>query len=148
MDVPASGGAPGRSGWHRRPARILLIDDEPLIIDVLKRLLSRTHAVETATSANQALGRLIAGERYDIIFCDILMPLVNGLDFFDEVSRQIPGQARRIVFVTGGINDPVLRARLSKTDAPVLDKPVDYRVLQQLADEYLELDASSASTGE
>ena len=117
-----------------------VIDDEPLIVDVLRRLLSQTNRVDIATSAKQALGRLLAGERYDIVFCDILMPEMNGLDFFDEVARRVPAQARRIVFVTGGVTDPEMRKRLSKLDAPVLDKPVDYRVLQQLADEYLELE--------
>lgn len=127
---------------------MLVIDDEPLIVEVLRRLLSQANRVDATTSAKQALGRLIDGDRYDIIFCDILMPEMNGLDFFDEVARRVPAQARRIVFVTGGVTDPALRTRLSKIDAPVLDKPVDYRVLQQLADEYLELDASSANAGE
>ncbi len=148
MDAPASRGAPGGSGWHRRPARVLVLDDEPLILDVMRRLLSRTHRVDATTSAKQALGRLLAGERYDIIFCDVRMPEMNGLDFFDEVARQIPAQARRIVFVTGGITNPALRTRLTTIGAPVLDKPVDYRVLAQLADDYLEPEGTSATAGE
>lgn len=148
MDAPAAGGAPGRSGWHRRPARVLFIEDEPLLLHVMTKLLSRTHRVDAATSAKQALVWLLDGERYDIVFCDIHMPEMNGLEFFDAVVRQVPCQARRIVFLTGGITDPSLRTRLSKADVPVLDKPVDYRVLQQLADEYLELDASSTSAEE
>ena len=127
---------------------MLVIDDEPLLVKVMSRLLSRTHCVDATTSAKQALSRLIDGERYAIIFCDVLMPEMNGLDFFDEVARQVPAQARRIVFVTGGITDATLRARLTKIGAPVLHKPVDWQVLAQLVDEYFELDASSAIAGE
>lgn len=63
MDAPASRGAPGHSAWQRRPARVLVIDDEPLLVDVVRMLLSQTHRVDAATSAKLALGWLLGGER-------------------------------------------------------------------------------------
>jgi CheY-like chemotaxis protein len=126
----------------------LVIDDEPLIVHIVGKLLSQTHRVDVTTRAKDALECLLRGERYDIIFCDISMPAMTGLDFFDQVARQVPAQARRIVFVTGGITDPAMHARLSKIDVPVLEKPVDYRVMQQLADDYIDLRASPIAASE
>lgn len=149
MDAPVSGGAPNRSGWHRRPARVLLVDDEPLLVQVLTRLLSEVHAVDASTSAKDALGRLLRSEPYDVIFCDVSMPGMSGVDFYDEVSRRSPAQARRIVFITGGVLDAAVRQRLADIDVPVLEKPVELRLLLRLADEYLELGATKqASAGE
>ena len=143
MDAPTTGGAPSRSGYHRRPARVLVVDDEPLLIRIVGRLLSEVHRVDLTTSAKDALGRLLSGERYDIVFCDVLMPGMNGVEFYEEVARKSPAQARRIVFVTGGVTDPTLRTRLASMEVPVLEKPVDIRVMQRLADEYLEMSLAS-----
>jgi CheY-like chemotaxis protein len=121
---------------------VLVVDDEPLLAQILGRLLSDAHRVDVTTSVRDALDRMVRGERYDIVFCDVLMGEMSGLDFLDEVVRHVPGQARRIVFFTGGVTDPALRARLDMAAAPVLEKPVDIRVMLRLVDEYQALSAS------
>ncbi len=148
MNAPAPGGAPNRPGHHRRPARVLVVDDEPLLVRIVGRLLSEVHRVDLATSAHDALDRLLSGERYDIVFCDVMMPEMNGVEFYEEVAQRSPAQARRIVFVTGGVTDSALRTRLASKGVPVLEKPVDIRVMQRLADEYLEMPAAQAAASE
>lgn len=127
---------------------MLVIDDEPLLLSALQRLLSLTNRVDVTTSAEDAVERLLRGERYDIILCDVLMPEMTGVDFFDEVARRLPAQALRIVFVTGGVTDPALRERLHESGAPVLEKPVEFRVLQDLADEYADAQEPRAAASE
>ena len=38
---------------------------------------------------------------YDLVFCDLMMPDVNGMDIFEAIREQHPGQESRVVFVTG-----------------------------------------------
>jgi len=117
------GAAVSRSGTRRRARRVLVVDDEPLMGNALAMVLSRDHAVDVVTSA-AALERL-QKEPYDVIVSDITMPGMNGMDFHDVVARRCPAQARRIVFLTGGVPDPVLRARIASSGRSVLDKPID-----------------------
>ncbi len=148
MDAPAPGGAPNRPGYHRRPARVLVVDDEPLLVRIVGRLLSVVHRVHITTSAKDALRRILSGERYNIVFCDVMMPEMNGVEFYEKVAQTNPAQARRIVFITGGVTDPALRTRLTSKEVPVLEKPVDIRLMQRLADEYLEMPAAQAAASE
>ncbi len=126
-----------RSGPRRRPARILVVDDEPLVTQALARLLSMKHHVDAAGGGREALSRLLSGERYDVILCDISMPDITGLDVYDEVARQLPEQAARIVFVTGGITSASHRARLDAISALVLEKPVDVDCILSVVDDFI-----------
>ena len=60
------------------------------------------HEVVDLTSAEQALERIRKGERFDLIFCDLMMPRVTGMDFHAALAVEAPEQARRTVFLTGG----------------------------------------------
>jgi CheY-like chemotaxis protein len=117
--------------------RILIVDDEPLIGRVLSLLLSEAHEVDVETSAKDALGHLLEGERYDVILCDVTMPGVSGVDFHDEVARTIPEQASRIVFVTGGVTNDLLIDRIETSQRTVLDKPVDVDRLRAVVEAHV-----------
>jgi CheY-like chemotaxis protein len=103
--------------------RVLIVDDEPLLGRALSFVLSDAHCVDVVTSAKEALGRLRSGERYDVILSDIAMPDMNGIDFHEEVARTLPAQARRVVFVTGGVMNAAVRARVEASGRTVLEKP-------------------------
>jgi two-component system response regulator AtoC len=72
--------------------RILVVDDEESMRDVLKRMLSpEGYHVSQAENGRKALA-LLAGERFDYILCDIRMPVMGGIEFLREItSRGIPG---------------------------------------------------------
>lgn len=126
-----------RSGPRRRPGRILVVDDEPLVTHALARLLSPRHHVDTAGGGREALAKLMSGAFYDVILCDISMPDMTGIDLYDEIARQAPDQARRIVFVTGGITSAAQRTRLDAMSALVLEKPVDVDLILSLVDDFI-----------
>jgi CheY-like chemotaxis protein len=107
----------------RRP-RVLLVDDEPLIAGALQRALG-DYEVHVATSAQDALDRLLAGERFDVILCDLLMPGMTGMDLSDELARAYPSQGARMIFITGGAFTERARDFLERTSQPCLDKPFD-----------------------
>jgi CheY-like chemotaxis protein len=54
------------------------------------------------TSGRAALEQLCAGEAFDVIVCDLMMPGMSGLDLHTELRRRAPELAERIIFLTGG----------------------------------------------
>jgi len=128
--APAPRATPARAG------RVLVIDDEKMIGEAITEAL-RGHLVVPATSARAALDRLIGGERFDVIFCDLLMPDMTGMEFFEEVERQLPAETGRIVFLTGGAFTPRSREFLARIPNPTLEKPFELRQLVTLVNERL-----------
>jgi PAS domain S-box-containing protein len=131
-EVPGHGGderSDGASASFRRGA-VLIIDDEPLIVKVLGAMLEAEHDVTLETSAEAALARVRAGERFDAIVCDLMMPQITGMDVYDALLEIAPDQARAMLFLTGGAFTPRARAFLEPIADAVLDKPVDSHALK------------------
>jgi CheY-like chemotaxis protein len=83
--------------------RLLIVDDEEVFAGSLQRLLSNEHEVCVVTSGRAALDRLCAGEQFDAIVCDLMMPGTSGVDLHTELRRSAPELADRIIFLTGGV---------------------------------------------
>ncbi len=104
--------------------KILLVDDQPLLLSAIKRMLS-DHQCSTAESADQAL-ELLADRAYDGILCDLMMPGMDGAGLHAILEETRPDQAARMVFCTGGAASPRLREFLNaELTRPVLNKPFD-----------------------
>ncbi|MEO8876908.1 MAG: response regulator, partial [Polyangiaceae bacterium] len=108
-----------------RRARVLIIDDEPAIGRTLARSLGSRHDVVTLTSGKEALARISAGERFDAILSDLMMPEVTGMEIHQELSRFAPDQAQRMIFLTGGAFTEDARNFLSVVQNARVDKPFD-----------------------
>lgn len=115
-----------------RRMRLLVIDDEPLVLRAVKRLLESEQEITTATGGREALALLVGGERFDVIFCDLMMPEMNGMDLHAELVRRIPEQAAQMVFLTGGAYTAAARDFLDKGKFPLLEKPVEVATLREL----------------
>ena len=109
-----------------RRARLLIIDDEPVMQRLMARAL-RKHEVIVKGDAREALTLLTAGETFDVILCDLNLPGMNGMEFHAALT---PGQAGRMVFVTGGALNEASQAFLERTSARVLTKPVEVNQLR------------------
>jgi len=70
-------------------ARILAVDDEQLVLGVLKAVLSKTHEVATAQDGNTALS-LIASSPPDLVISDIRMDPMNGIELLRRIRRDHP----------------------------------------------------------
>ncbi len=116
--------------------RVLIVDDEPQVAAALGRLLE-DHVVDIAHGGAQGLDLLLLGEQYDVIFCDLLMPELTGMDFHAEVSARLPALAHRFIFMTGGGFTPRAREFLANGAHRVLDKPFDKADVQRLMIEVL-----------
>lgn len=112
--------------------RILVIDDEEMIIHAMQAALQREHEVATAMKAREALARFAAGERFDVIFCDMMMPDMSGIEFHAELQGRVPEQADKVVFMTGGAFTQRAREFLATVPNLHLEKPFDLRQLLAL----------------
>ncbi|HEY0479824.1 MAG TPA: response regulator [Kofleriaceae bacterium] len=117
-------------------ARVLVIDDEPLIARILQRGLSR-HEVTVAGHARDALARIERGETFDVILCDLMMPDLSGIDLHEYLTRQHPAIAARIVFMTGGAFTSKARLFLSNISNERIDKPFSLAQVNKLVERHL-----------
>jgi CheY-like chemotaxis protein len=81
--------------------RVLVVDDEPLIASSLKRTL-KDHEVTILPSGRSAIDTLEADGEFDLIFCDLMMPELTGMDVYEWLQKARPGLEERMVFMTGG----------------------------------------------
>jgi CheY-like chemotaxis protein len=106
-----------------RRARILVVDDDPLVARAIRRMLSREHEVTVETSSRQALQRIEAGGRFDLVLCDVMMPQMGGPALHAELGRIAPEQAARVVFITGGAFTAAASEYLQRSGSRTLEKP-------------------------
>jgi len=124
---PASGDAPSATETAPPVGRktILVVDDERDLAEILVEALGREgHRVEIAGNGADALRRL-EQDRYDLVVSDTKMPVMDGVELFDEIDRRFPTLSKRIIFVTGDVLDPEKRRFLESSGAPFLTKPFD-----------------------
>jgi PAS domain S-box-containing protein len=108
-----------------RRGRLLVIDDDASVTRAVRRLLRQEHDVTVADAAGPVLEALAAGQRFDAILCDLMMPQISGMAFFAALQRIDPDQARRVVFLTGGAFTPTARQFLVSVANSSLEKPLD-----------------------
>jgi CheY-like chemotaxis protein len=105
-------------------ARILIVDDEPAILRALSRVLSG-YQVTRALSGREALTHIEHSGPYDVVFCDVMMPELSGIDVYERARQVCPGQEDRIVFITGGAFTEHAARFIDSIDNPKLGKPFD-----------------------
>jgi CheY-like chemotaxis protein len=104
-------------------ARILVIDDERAVRDLIADALNiEGHEVLTAENGKEGLD-LIGQYRFDLVFCDLRMPEMDGQTLYEEVRRDHPQVLKRIVFVTAQANSADYGPFLRETGIPVIEKP-------------------------
>jgi CheY-like chemotaxis protein len=118
--------------------RILAVDDEPLVLNALRRTLGSKHEVTLFNRPQAVLEWLEKGEPWDLILCDLMMPEMTGMEFHAELSRRMPERAGRVIFVTGGAFTAGARDFLSQRAVPFVEKPFDPKTLHQIIHEQLQ----------
>jgi PAS domain S-box-containing protein len=132
METPATATARAPVDVSVPGGRLLIVDDEPMILGALRRSFSSDYQVTCVGDGRRALERIRAGERYDVILCDLMMPEITGMDLYAEMSRIAPEQIERVVFVTGGAFTPRAREFLERIPNARVEKPIDFQNLKLL----------------
>ena len=126
----------------RKPARLLLVDDDPGLLKLLgMRLVSEGYSVVTAESGPEAL-RVLGREKVDLVISDLRMDEMDGLQLFSEIQKGHPGMPVIILTAHGSIPDAV--AATQQGVFSFLTKPVDKDALYKAIDEALEHSAPAS----
>jgi len=108
--------------------RILLVDDEPNVLEGLRLKLARRYLVERAESGQEGLEILARGDEFAVVCSDMRMPGMSGAEFLAEVREKYPDTSR--ILLTGFAD---MEAALTAiNDAQVfrfLSKPCDAKRL-------------------
>ena len=111
-------------------ARILIVDDDAMVLSALRRRLRRRYDTVTVLGGVEALAHLAEDPDFDSIVCDLMMPEVDGKAFYDSIKNEHPQLSERIVFMSGGAFTPRLRRFAAAVPNPVLQKPVSREDLE------------------
>jgi CheY-like chemotaxis protein len=96
---PAPRQASSRAPLSDAPrGRILVVDDEVGVGNTLRLVLQGEHDIQLATGAQEAL-ELVAKFDFDAIICDLMMPVMTGMDLYDSIRTAYPGLEERMVAV-------------------------------------------------
>jgi two-component system NtrC family sensor kinase len=121
--APAPSQSTLTSPVDHNPLSILVVDDEPSLLTLLRRVLEKLgHSVATAQNGEVALQRLDA-HAFDLVICDILMPDILGPELYYQTIERHPYMVDHFIFITGNVVDIDTRTFLEKSGLPWLPKP-------------------------
>ncbi len=119
-------------------ARILMIDDEAALAEMICEYLNMTgHRAQFCSSTEEALA-LMERARFDLIISDFRMPGLTGEQLFERTLERDPDLARRMVFMTGDIIGEDAKRFFSTHDVPCLTKPCALPTIEQFINSRLE----------
>jgi len=112
--------------------RILVVDDEENLRDVLVEVLKRDgHEVASAVDGADGL-RQAEEHRYDLVVTDLRMPNLEGPDLYRAVRQRYADAPPRFIFMSANTGIEEYAAFLSETGAPALEKPFNLADMRQV----------------
>ena len=113
-------------------AKIMVIDDDPGVGRALRLMLEEEHDVTCYTSPREALRKLLQDQAFDLVFCDLMMPELTGMDIYQVLRFNRPGYETRLVFMTGGAFTASAKRFLAQVQNARIEKPFNLRALQRM----------------
>lgn len=109
--------------------KILIIEDETLILQSLKRLLSKKgHEVDTAMNGKLALEKIFA-KQYDRIICDLMLGDITGFDIIEESKKVFsPQQISKVFVIISAYSSAQVLEQAQKYSCNILNKPFENMV--------------------
>lgn len=125
---------PSSDSGGKRGARVLVVDDEPGIRQLLQTHLERQgHVVVVAADGDEALRRIgQASAPFDLVLSDLRMPGIDGEELFRRITRDHPGAARHLAVMTGDVTSPGINRIVKEWGAEVIRKPFDLHAVDAL----------------
>jgi DNA-binding NtrC family response regulator len=109
--------------------RLLIVDDEPLILEVLSEHFKAEYEVETALNGADALGAIVRA-RPDVVMLDINMPRMNGVEVLKDI-KQIDDSIA-VIMVTANEQVSLAAEALKSGAFGYVPKPFDFRYLNHM----------------
>lgn len=114
---------------HSPRWRLLIVDDEPLILEVLSEHFKTEYDVETALNGADALGAVLRA-RPDVVMLDINMPRMNGVEVLKDI-KQID-ESIAVIMVTANEQVAMAAEALRHGAFGYVPKPFDFRYLDHM----------------
>lgn len=106
---------------------ILVVDDSPIIVELVKNLLNRDGNIDSADNGKTAL-ELIEKKFYKLIISDVDMPVMDGLALFEGAMAKFPAITSRFLFMTGDLSNERI-SYFNEHQVKYLTKPFSINVL-------------------
>jgi CheY-like chemotaxis protein len=114
------------------PARILVVDDDPLVIRLIIDTLNvEGYDVDSAENGVAALEK-IRHAHFDLILSDLHMPQLDGVGLYRALTEGQDHRVVKIIFLTGSVGSSDLHRFLKEAGLPLLRKPFNLAELQQI----------------
>ncbi len=110
--------------------RVLVIDDERMLLDSYARIFRNEFDLTLATSGREAIQLLADGRAWAAVVCDVMMPDGDGIAVHDWVVEHRPALLERMIFCSGGAYTPRTLAFTERLGDQVLQKPIGIRTLR------------------
>lgn len=123
---PIASEAPGPTNR----ARVLVIDDEEILLKAYRRMLSQRYDVVVARGGANALELLRADINFDVVLCDLMMPDIDGKGVYEALTELSAALAAHVIFSSGGAFSSRLSDFVAGLPNVTLDKPFTADALQ------------------
>ena len=129
----ASRGSGVIMGKSSGKCKVLVIDDEEALAQVIEYALSRDCEVVIATRSEKGRDLLLGAEEFDLIFCDLVMPGMNGIELYQQVVQAKPQLRERVIFMSGGGISPEAREFIGGLPKDrLVEKPFSLKTIREL----------------
>ena len=114
----------------------MLIDDDEDLLTVLFEILSVNYECKSFLNAHDALLDIKdSANTYDCIVCDLMMPKMNGIEFYEALRLIQPTWLSRLVFMTGGSYSRQMDEFLQNPEVHYCEKPVQVKAIRSLVED-------------
>lgn len=117
--------------------RVLIVDDEPAIVEFLSCMLEVSCEVHQASGGDQAIEVLRREGEFDAIISDVMMRDGSGIKLYEMLAAERPGAQRRIIFMTGGAPTADVQRFLDVAGNPQVAKPFDVKELVRIVERFV-----------
>jgi DNA-binding NtrC family response regulator len=118
--------------------KILIVDDELMLLLSMQRMLEDSYDISTATGGRQAINMINQeNDNFDLIITDINMPDVNGVDLYFDVQKNHPNLAKRMIFMTGANLTTDIKNFLNTNKNICISKPFESDLLFKVIEDFI-----------
>ncbi|HET7702628.1 MAG TPA: response regulator [Candidatus Limnocylindrales bacterium] len=121
-----------------RAARVLVVDDEASIRELLGRVLIRSGRVPVVAATGPEALAIVGADPPDAVLSDHRMAGMSGTELYTAIVALAPHLATRFAFMSGDVLDGELRAVAESGSIPVLAKPFDIATIGAIVDQLLD----------
>ena len=128
---------PANTSLKRKPS-LMVVDDNALILTLVAKILQQDFSVTTCLDARDALRQVDAGQQFDLVVSDIMMPTMSGKVFFSEMCRRGAYEDRFLFITAGSVTEDDLAFEQRMSDkGRVIHKPFQAAKFRDAAKELL-----------